>query len=438
MTFLIRFLAPLLIVLASPALAEIEVQEITSPGGIEAWLVEEHSIPFTALEIRFRGGASLDAPGKRGAINLMTGLLEEGAGPLDAIAYSEAREALAASLRFSVGDDSLRVSAKFLTENRDQAVELLRLALTEPRFDPDAIERVRGQVISALRSRATDPEAIADEAFHALAFPGHPYGSYYGGTIEGVSALTRDDITQAFGRVIARDRIHVAAVGDITAEELGALLDVLFAGLPATGAPMPPHADFAAPPGTTVVTFDNPQSVVQFGHRGIRRDDPDYILAYIANTILSGGSFNSRLMDELREKRGLTYGVRAYLSPMFFGEEIVGYFSSSNGSVAEAIDLLRREWARISSEGVTAEELAAAKTYLTGAYPLRFDGNGPIARILVGMQMIGLPPDYIKTRNDLVNAATLDEVNRVARRIYLPEALRFVVVGQPAGIAGTD
>ncbi len=420
---------------ALPLRAQGQIREITSPGGISAWLVEERSIPFVALEIRFRGGASLDAPGKRGAINLMTGLLEEGAGAMDARAFAEAVEALAASFRFDVGDDSLRISARFLTENRDRAVELLRLAITEPRFDPDALERVRAQVISHLRSRATDPDAIAGDAFDALAFPGHPYGSYYGGTIDSVSALNRDDILEAFARAIARDRIYISAVGDISPEELGALLDRLLGGLPESGAPQAPRVDFAAPPGISVIDFDNPQSVVQFGHVGIARDDPDYIPAFILNTILGGGNFNARLMDELREKRGLTYGVRSYLVPKFRGEAVAGYFSSSNDRVAEAIAIVREEWRRIATEGVTAEELAAAQTYLTGAYPLRFDGNGPIARILVGMQMIGLPVEYVRTRNAQVDAVTLDEINRVAARLYRPEALRFVVVGRPEGLA---
>ena len=421
-----------------PAHAEIAVQQVTSPGGIKAWLVEEHSIPFMALEIRFKGGASLEAPGKRGAINLMTGLLEEGAGDMDARAFAEATESLAASYGFRASDDTISISAQFLTENRAEAVELLRLALTEPRFDPDAIERVRAQVLAHLRSRATDPEAIAGQTFDALAFPDHPYGAYYGGTLESVAALTRDDIVDAHARSLSLDRVYVAAVGDIRPYELGALLDELLGGLPWQGAPRPPHVDFAAGPGVTVVPFDTPQSVVQFGHKGIRRDDPDYIPAYILNTILGGGNFNARLMDELREKRGLTYGVRTHLLPMFFGEAIVGSFSSSNDKVAEAIDLTRKEWQRIARDGVTAEELADAKRYLTGAYPLRFDGNAPIARILVGMQMIGLPPDYIRTRNAQVEAVTLEQINRVAARIFLPDALRFVVVGQPVGVESTD
>lgn len=433
-----RLLVVLLCLIALPARAEVDIQEVTSPGGIDAWLVEEHSIPFVALELRFRGGASLDAEGKRGAINLMTGLLEEGAGEMDARAFAEAREALAASYRFNVGDDSLSVSARFLTENRAEAVELLRLALVEPRFDEDAVERVRGQVMSSLKSRATDPNAIASETFDRLAYGDHPYGSYYAGTLESVAALTRDDVVAAKDRVLARDRVYVAAVGDIDAEALGALIDEVLGGLPESGAPMPEDTEFAATPGVTVVEFGSPQSVAMFGHDGIGIDDPDFFAAFILNTIFGGRGFNSRLMEEVREKRGLTYGIRTYLVDGDHAEAMLGMVSTVNPRMGETLAVVRDEWAKIAADGITAEELDKAKTYLTGAYPLRFDGNAPIARIMVGMQMDGYAPDYIATRNDRIEAVTLDEANRVAARIYRPEDLRFVVVGQPEGVEAIE
>jgi zinc protease len=437
MTRLTLILSTLLLTLIAvlPARAEVEIQEVTSPGGLKAWLVEEHSLPFMALEIRFRGGASLDAPGKRGATNLMAGLIEEGAGDLDARGFAEARDGLAASFRFDVHDDALTVSARFLTENRDEAVALLRSALTAPRFDQDAIDRVRGQVLSSLQSRATDPMDILGEAADRLAFGDHPYGSYQGGTEESVRALTREDIVAAFDGAVARDRIYLGAVGDITAEELGQLLDVLFAGIPETGAPIPAPVPFGLPEGgVTVVPFDTPQSVARFAHHGITRDDPDFFAAYILNEIIGGGGFNSRLMDEVREKRGLTYGIATYLVAKDLSEYVVGQVSSQNETMGQVVDVVRAEWEKIATEGVTAEELANAQTYLTGAYPLRFDGNGPIARILVSMQMEDLGIDYIATRNDRVRAVTLEEINRVAARIYDPEALHFVIVGQPEGV----
>lgn len=428
----------ILLIAALPARAEIDIAEITTPGGLKAWLVEEPSIPFVALELRFRGGASLDQPGKRGAINLMTALLEEGAGDLDARGFAEAREALAASYRFNAGDDSLSVSARFLNENRDAAVDLLREALVKPRFDEDAIERVRGQVISGLKRRETDPDALAGAAFDALAFGDHPYGSYNGGTVESVSALGRADILDAFARTIARDRLYIAAVGDITAEELGALLDGLLGDLPNEGAPLPEPVPFGATGGITLVPFDTPQSVARFGHAGVKIGTPEFFPAFILNTILGGGGFNSRLMQEVREKRGLTYGIRTYLIDSDYSETLLGSVSTVNARMAETIEVVRDEWARMARDGVTEDELETAKVYLTGAYPLRFDGNGPIARILVGMQMQGYPTSYVKTRNAQIEAVTLDEINRVAAELYRPDDLRFVIVGAPEGVAGSE
>lgn len=431
---MIRALFAVFLALATPARAELDIKQVTSPGGITAWLVEDHNIPFTALEIQFRGGTSLDAPGKRGAVNLMTALIEEGAGQMDSRAFAEARDALAAEFTFDAGADSVGVSARFLTENRDQAVTLLREALVNPRFDQDAVDRVREQVLSILRSNEKDPSKLAARRFNELAFGNHPYGSSGDGTLETVAALTRDDIVAAHRAALARDRVYVSAAGDITAEELGPLLDRLLGDLPATGAPLPGPAEVRLPPGVTVIDFPTPQSTVLFGHIGIPREDPDFFAAFILNEALGGGRFTSRLMSEVREKRGLTYGIGSYLVSYDLADMYLGQFSASNDKVAEAIAVLRAEWARIAGEGLTERELADTKTYLTGSYPLRFDGNSRIASILVGMQMEGMPIDYAVTRNAKIEAVTMDDIRRVAARLYQPEALHFVVVGQPVGL----
>jgi len=432
------FAATLACLAALPARAAVDIVEVTSPGGITAWLVEEPSIPFVALELRFKGGTALDATGKRGAINLMTGLLEEGAGDLDARGFAEARERLAASFDFDVSNDALSISARFLTENRDEAVDLLRSAVVETRFDPDAIARVRAQVISGIRSDANDPNEIASDTFARLVYGDHPYATSDSGTEESVTALTREDLVDARDRVIARDRVYVGAAGDISPEELGALLDRLLADLPDTGAAMPGKADVAEDGFVEIVPFDVPQSVALFGHEGIARDDPDFFAAFLLNEVFGGSGRQSRLSDEVREKRGLTYGIGTYLVDYDHADMLIGQVASANEVVAEAIEVVKNEWARVAEEGITEEELASIKTYLTGAYPLRFDGNGPIARIMVGMQMQDLPIDYINTRNDKVNAVTLEDVRRVAETLYDPEALKFVVVGQPQGLLPTD
>jgi zinc protease len=325
-----------------------------------------------------------------------------------------------------------------LSENREAAMDLLRLALTAPRFDTDAVERVKGQVLAGLRAEEQDPSAIAGKLARARIYGDHPYGSSGDGTLETVAGLTRDDVLAAWQGAMARDRIYVAAAGDITAEELGLLVDKLLSGLPESGWPMAPRASMNDTGGIMVQPYPGPQSVVLFGQGGIAFDDPDFFAASLLNDILGGGRFSSRLMAEVREKRGLTYGIGTGLSSRDLAEEWMGQFQASNEKVAEAVSVVRDEWATVAAGGVSAEELATAKTYMTGAYPLRFDGNGSIANILVGMQMLGLPSDYPKTRNDKVNAVTLEDIQRVAARLMKPENLFFTVVGQPVGLTSTE
>ncbi|MCF3974203.1 M16 family metallopeptidase [Paracoccus salsus] len=423
-----------LTVIAVPAQA-IQIQQVVSPGGIEAWLVEDHSIPFTALSLDFKGGASLEAPGKRGAINLMAGTLEEGAGKLDATAFAQAVEDLGANISFDIGDDSLSVRMRALTENRDQATGLLALALTQPRFDDSAIERVRAQVQAIIRSEANDPQAIAAKEMASQAWGDHPYATSVNGTAKSVAALGRDDLIAAKNRVLARDRVLIGAAGDITAAELGPLLDTLLGGLPEKGtAPMPDPATLELTGGVTVIDWDSPQTIVSFAGPGLPLDDPQYFAAFVANHILGGGGFSSRLMEELREKRGLTYGIGTGLATGLFGQTWRGGMAASNQNIAQSLDLIRQEWDRMASEGVSEEELNDAKTYLTGEYPLRFDGNGKIASILSAMQLAGFPIDYVNTRNQQVESVTAEDVRRVAQRLLDSDQLRFVLVGRPEGV----
>jgi len=436
MTRLIACLAALLIA-AQPARAATDVVEVTSPGGITAWLVQEASIPMLAIDINFRGGAAVEPDDKLGVTNLMMGLLEEGAGPYDSTGFAAREEELAARFSFSGGRDSVDISATMLTEFRDESLDLLALALKQPSFTQEAIDRVRAQVISNLRADETNPNRIVGREFSSRAYAGHPYARPSDGTIETVGALTRDDISAAHERALARDRLTVGVVGDITPEELGPLLDRLFEGLPETGPELPAVADVVDSEETVVIPFDSPQSVVRFGHSGIARKDEDFLAAYVVNQVLGAGGYSSRLNDEVRKKRGLTYGIYTYLASSPFGSLYLGSVASSNATVAEAIEVTRAEWRRMAEDGLTAEELADAKRYLTGAYPLRFDGNGRIAGILVGMQLVGLDTDYIAKRNELVEALTLEDVNRVAAELLKPEKLRVIVVGRPEGLEAT-
>lgn len=419
--------------LASPA-AAIDIQDVTSPAGHDAWLVEEHSIPFVSIEVIFTGGATVDPEGKSGAVSLMTSLLNEGAGDLDAQGFAAALETLAGSVSFSSSGDQVTMSIRALTENRDQVIDLARLALTEARFDAESIDRVRGQMIASLERSARDPNTIAGQEFSALGYAGHPYARPSDGTPESVALLTRDDVLNAHRAAFSNDLAYVGAAGDITAAELGEVVDSILNDLPPANAPLPDYHSFTAAPGVTVIDHPSPQSVIQFGHGGIPADDDDFMPAYIMNSIFGGGGFSSRLMTQIREERGLTYGIYTSLASSRFGDSFVGRFSTANETAAEAIDLVRAQFEWLANGGITQEDLDRAQTYLTGAYALRFDGNESIAHILASMQFQSFPLNYVNIRNDLVRAVTLEDIQRVATRLAHPEALVFVVVGQPVGV----
>lgn len=421
-----------LIAFALPASAT-DIQEVTSEGGITAWLVEEHSIPIVSIDILFRGGASIEPADKHGATYLMTGLLEEGAGQYDATGFLEATEALAARFSFDTSRDLVSISATVLKENLNPSMELLRIALTEPSFDEIAFERVHEQVNSIIRRAETNPRSMGGSRFRTLAFGDHPYARNLEGTLESVAALTPQDMREVHRTALTHDRIVVGVVGDITPEELAELLDTVISALPESSSEIVPLTSMQAGGGIDIIDHPSPQSVAIFGHAGIMRDDPDYIAAYVMNHILGTG-FTSRLNQEIREKRGLTYGVASFLTPYDRAGLYMGSISSSNENIAEAIGLIRDEWAKMADNGVTQEELESAQKYLTGSYPLRFDSNGAIASILAGLQFADLPIDYVTTRNDAVNAVTVEDINQVASRLVQPDKLRFVIVGQPEGI----
>tara|TARA_R110002096_G_scaffold104769_2_gene230657 strand:- start:6063 stop:7388 length:1326 start_codon:yes stop_codon:yes gene_type:complete len=417
---------------------ELNIQEVTSKGGITAWLVNEPSIPMIAMNIAFQGASTSDPVDKLGATYLMAGLLEEGAGDMDATAFKQAAEGLASSFDFDSSRESITITAQFLSETRDDSVALLKMAITNPAFNTSAFERTKAQVQSIIANNETDPQDIAARAFSELAFKGHVYAQPYRGTPETVAGLTPDDIRAAKARTMTKDRLFVGVVGDITAPELSILLDNLFGDLPANGAPLPDPITFQATGGTTVVDFDTPQSVAIWGQQGIPQKDPDFFAVYVMNYILGGGGFSSRLTQEVREKRGLTYSVYSYLAGMDSADYYGGSVSSANERVGEAIDIIKQEWARMANGGVTDAELEAAIKYMTGSYPLRFDGNGQIASILTYSQLNDFPIDYPKNRNSYISAVTKQDIARVAKRILRADDLRFVVVGRPVGVTSTD
>ena len=427
-------LAFMLVLASTVARAEFEIQDLTSPSGQSFWLVEEPSIPIVSIELGFHGGTRLDPDGKEGLGNFAMGLMNEGSGELDAVAFSNRSDDISARIGFSVGQDATEVSGLFLVETLDEGVDLMALALSSPRFDPEPIERVRNQILSGIAQNETDPNSIASKTWFARAFPDHPYGRTSDGTVETINAITLEDLQAAHKQLLTRADLKIAIVGAVDATRAGEIVDRLIADLPEGEVAPVALAETLPPPGVHVVEQDVPQSVAIFGHTGLMRDDPDFIPAFVMNYVLGGGSFSSRLMEEVREKRGLAYGVYSYLSTRDGAGLYMGSVSTANERIAESIDVIKAEWARLATEGLTEEDLQKAKTYLTGSFPLRFDSNSKIANYLLFAQMEGLGLEYINTRNGLIEAVTLEDISRVAARVLKPEALSFVVVGKPVGL----
>jgi zinc protease len=416
--------------------AAAKVERVVSPGGIEAYLLSEPSIPFLSLSLQFKGGAALDPAGKEGLAYMVSGLLDEGAGDLDSQAFRTELEDRAIRLSFDSGRDELSGQLKTLTKHRERAFELLGLALSAPRFDPEPVERIRNQVQAELRRNAEDPDYVASLTWFQTAFPNHPYGRPSQGTVQSVGTITADDLRGFVGRRLARDNLVIGVAGDVTAAELGPLLDRAFGKLPAKSAPgdLAPVKPKAG--DTVIVRKDVPQSQVLFGELGLPRDDPDFYAGYIANHILGGGGFTSRLTEQVREKRGLAYSVYSYLYPMNFAPLWLGGLGTANAAVGQALQLVRQQIAEMAAGGVSQAALDDAKTYLTGSFPLRLTSNDNIASMLVAMQVDHLGIDYLDKRNGYIEAVTLKDVQRVAARLYHADQLLVVVVGEPEGVQG--
>ncbi len=417
----------------APSLAQAaEVVSLDAPEGVEVWLSEEHTIPMIAFRLSIPGGSAYDPADLPGVASMMSALLDEGAGDLDDAAFKEALETYAIRLGFGGGREYLSVSMSTLTENADEAFRLMALALHAPRFDAAPIERVRAQTLAGLRQDEEDPGTIAAKAWANKYFLDHPYAHNPSGTFESVAAISAADIRAYAGRHLVRGGAKVAVAGDITQEQLSVYLEQVFGPMP-LGDVEPVAAPTAfGEAGTEIIEMDIPQPAVIFGFDGPMRHDPDFIPTYVANYILGGGGFSSRLMDEVREKRGLTYGIRTGLQDYRSTALIRGSVQSERTKVSTALEVTKQEIARFASEGVTEMELADAKTYLTGSFPLSLDSNSKIARALNGFQTAGLGPEYVIERNGLIEAVTMERVNEVAARYYTADELVIVIAGTPA------
>ena len=416
----------------------VTIQPVTSASGVEAWLVEDHSMPVVTVRFAFPGGAALDPAGKGGIAAMVASLLDEGAGPYDSRAFHRRLDDLAGQLRFSAAQDEFNGSLRSLKQNLSDTAELLRVALAAPRFAPDEVERVRGETLAGLARQAKNPRSLSGRLWMHDAFEKHPYGSSIDGSEDSVAAITRDDLAAFAAARFRRAGLVIGVVGDIDKIEAAALLDHIFSGLPKESAETEIAETKPLDDGALIVSRAAvPQSAVTFGQAGPKRDDPTWYAAYVLNEILGGGGFRGRLMKEIREKRGLAYGVSTQLVPYRHAGLIVGSVATENGRVAESIGLVREEWHHMRADGPTAAELEDAKTYLTGSFPLGLDSTQHIAGVLVQMQQDKLGIDYLDRRASLIGGVTLDEARTVAKKLFDPDALSFAIVGDPADVKPT-
>jgi zinc protease len=408
--------------------------QVVEADGISAWLVEDQSVPVVSVAWSWAGGAALDPAGQEGVAALAAALLTEGAGPLRATEFGDALRDQAINLNFSADRDSFEGGFRALTTALPEAVRLARLAMQEPRLDADAVERVRARSIAAARRALETPRGQAVRAFWAQAFPGHSAGRPSGGTAESLAGLPVEALRAALARQIHHEGLLVTVSGAITPAGLRALLPALFGGLP-SGAPpaivpLPAFRGF----GQQVLPVASPQSAVIFGQEGLVSTDPDWEAAQVVLRILAGGGFSSRLMQSVREQRGLAYGIGAGLDLLFRHGVVVGSVATENARVAETLAVTREEWARMAAEGPTEAELADAVAFLTGSLPLQFTDSRRVADTLLMLRQNGRPTDWLSGRPARLRALTRERLVTVAARVLTPDALSVVVAGQPAGL----
>ncbi len=424
----------LLLCITLPAHAT-EVKEVKTPGGITAWLVEEHSLPLIAVKISFRGsGFAYDAPGEEGRANMAAALLMEGAGDLDSTKFNEALEESAIQMNTAVDEDLLHISVEALSEHKDKALSMVGMALTSPRFDETSIDRTRRQTLSLLVQQGEDPGYKLHRGWQALVYGEHPYGKPQLGTKDGLEKVSESDLRDYMRRYVTKGNIIIGVVGDITPGELSALLDKHLQNLSANYDPEVTVADAAIPAGgePKVIDFDIPQTMLSFGAPGLKRNDPDYFTAYVMNQILGGGgSLNSKLGIEIREKRGLAYSVYSFLDPSEHAATWNGGFATKNDLAGTAYGVLRDTLKDFIANGPTQKETDDAKRYLTGSFVLNLDSNAEIANYLISMQMHHLGIDYLDKRNRMIEAVTGNAIHALARRLIDPDKLLVVMVGKP-------
>ncbi|MEM7680000.1 MAG: pitrilysin family protein [Pseudomonadota bacterium] len=438
---MIRLLLITLIALSSPALAQedkaLNITEVTTEDGLSAWLVEDHTLPIIALDFAFKGiGAAHDPEDKQGLARMASNTMDEGAGDLNSSTFQKELQDLSISLGFSSSRDHFSGSVKTLSKNKARAFELLKLALTQPRFDEQPVERMRNANLSRIRSSLSNPDWISARLLNDKTFSGHAYTKNSGGTLTSLTKVTPDDL-RAFTKNLTKDRLIVSASGDITAKDLKILLDNVFSDLPVTGElEAVPDLEQTNQGKTFLYEMDIPQTIIDMQQPGISRKDPNFQTAQVMNYILGGGGFGSRLMDDIREERGLTYGIYSRLLNLDHYAGLSVSTSTKNEAASEVIERVKVHWNDMREQPVTDQELSTAKSYLIGSLPLSLTSTDKISGLLLSLQLDGLPINYLDQREAAIQSTTKGDILELSKTLLNPESFTTILVGKPQGITG--
>ena len=428
--------SPLAVVMALVASALVLIAQaraatvFETPGGLTVWLQQDSTVPIISVSASFAGGAAFDPPALAGRADLAAAVMAEATTSRDARALDAVLEEYAIGLSASSGRTRVQVTLTTLTANQDLAFELLREMLLTPAFDPDDIDRLKQRSLSSLRRSESRPGTLAGRALREMVFGGTVYATNPDGTPETLAAVTEADLRSWHDATIRRDTLTIAVAGDIDTATLGPLLDQAFGALPDGGiddtALTPPGATTAA---VEHIITEQPQSTILFGQTTVGRDHPDWLALAIANQVFGGPGFSARLMSELREARGLTYGVSSALVPVNDFGFVTGQTSVAAATTDETIALLRSLWADFIANGITEAEFEDARAYLNGSLAIRLDSTSDIASTVLFLAEYDLPPDYLTSRADLLAALSADDVNAAIPRHFDADALAIAVAG---------
>jgi len=406
------------------------VQRIVLPNDLVLLVCEEHSLPLVVFQLLLDAGSRLDPAGKEGLANLTANGLLLGTSTQEVAAINEALDFMGASLNSSAGRDFSAVGLQVLKKDLEKGFAFFMDTLTSPIFPEDEIRKETRKILGSIQSSDEQPMALAEKTFRKALFSQSPYGQPVEGTRGSVARLTREDVLQFYRTFYHSNGAILAIVGDITAEEIKTKLIPALARWPgANRGSAPFNATYAKGPQIITVNRQITQANIVLGNRGVRRGDPDYYSLSVMNYILGGGGFGSRLMEEIRVKKGLAYSVASFFDAEKYQGSFQVVMQTKNSSAREAIALARKEMELIQKESVSGDELRRAKAYLVGSFRLRLDTQSKLANFLTQVEYYGLGIDYPEKYPSLVNAVKGEDVLRAGKEHLHPEAAILVVVG---------